>query len=500
MGGRPRPREKPQRARWRVASPSPAPKPRPQATGGDGPPRGGDGAGASPTGSPRPHAALPRGPRRPAAPPRPLRPAPTHALLTARSFITYTPLRRTSGTPAPGVPGAPPPALAPVREPHPSGSKVFPSSQALSSPLCSSPSTNPCCKPPPRHAAGCISGRQQPAAAQQREGGPVPQKRAAPSRRHHPTPPCHRGAGCQAETPRVRGRVRMRPRALQERRDAAGRRGRLRHPGARQGAPSPSPPAPAEAAFPRAVGWGAAVAASQASLAARRPPHPHGQGSVTPRAQVPGPSPGRDHRGGKSHPAPVEVPAAETGDGAAPAAGSSPSSCRDGWGGRRGLAVKEKEAGAGKSGLFPAAVSLLTLDNPVPQFTLAQQPACSGGGRRTASPGQRGAKSPPNPHSTAGGSAGKGTESLLHFSLPSRATLAGKEGQTLPAPLGAPACCFPPLPQAGRRKKGEAETLARPGDHAARLLPPPPLRKVAFLPRGICKQRKNQNLPQKKPP
>lgn len=81
MGGRPRPREKPQRARWRVASPSPAPKPRPQATGGDGPPRGGDGAGASPTGSPSP--------RSPPAGAAPARSTPSPATPGAHPRITH---------------------------------------------------------------------------------------------------------------------------------------------------------------------------------------------------------------------------------------------------------------------------------------------------------------------------------------------------------------------------------------------------------------------------
>lgn len=59
-----------------MASPSPAPKPHPQAMQCDSSPRGGDSAGASPTGSLSPR-----------SPPT----APTHALLTAHSFIRYTP-------------------------------------------------------------------------------------------------------------------------------------------------------------------------------------------------------------------------------------------------------------------------------------------------------------------------------------------------------------------------------------------------------------------------
>lgn len=114
-GGRPRPGEKPQQGHRRMASLSPALKPCPRAMQGDSPPRGGGSAGAKGLQQPGQVSRAPvptqpsRGGRRWAvAPPRPLRPAPTHALLTARSFITYA-LLRTRSTPTPGVPSAHPP-------------------------------------------------------------------------------------------------------------------------------------------------------------------------------------------------------------------------------------------------------------------------------------------------------------------------------------------------------------------------------------------------------
>lgn len=135
--------------------------------------------------------------------------------------------------------------------------------------------------------------------------------------------------------------------------------------------------------------------------------------------------------------------------------------------GGRGLAAKGKEAGPGKSGLFLAAVSLLTLDNPVPQFTPAQQPACSGGGggeggQPLLGEGAGGAKSPPNPQP------GEGDESLLHFSLPSRATLAGK-GKRCPHPPEPPQA----LPREERRNPNAEKSLPIPdqGGHSASRSP-----------------------------
>lgn len=85
--------------------------------------------------TPRPHAALPRGPCRPAAPATPS----THPRITHGTLIHHVhSAPYAHSTPASGGPQHPL-ALAPVREPHPSSSKVFPSCQALNSPLGSPP-------------------------------------------------------------------------------------------------------------------------------------------------------------------------------------------------------------------------------------------------------------------------------------------------------------------------------------------------------------------------
>lgn len=166
------------------------------------------------------------------------------------------------------------------------------------------------------------------------------------------------------------------------------------------------------------------------------------------------------------------------GDGAAPAAGSSPLPAGMARRGGRGLAAEGKEARAGKSGLFLAAVSLLTLDNPVPQFTPAQQPACSGGRRRAASPG-RGEQS--HPQTRSRGAAGESDESLLHFSLPSRATLAGK-GKRCPHPPELPQA----LPQDEKRNPNAEKSLPIPdqGGHSASRAPPPRTRTRLPSPKG----------------
>lgn len=175
---------------------------------------------------------------------------------------------------------------------------------------------------------------------------------------------------------------------------------------------------------------------------------PMEKGSGAPRVQIPSLIPVWDHWDAGITP----CPARQRWRRCCTSSKQLPFTCRDGWeGGRRQL--KEKEAGAGKSGLFPAAVSLLTLDNPVPQFTRRSSPACSGdGGHWPPPPGQRGAKSPPNP-----GAAGKGTESLSRFPLQGRTNAVGcfprlGEGTGEPATLLIPFLCSGPIqgcPQQG---------------------------------------------------
>lgn len=170
-------------------------------------------------------------------------------------------------------------------------------------------------------------------------------------------------------------------------------------------------------------------------------PHPHGQGSVTPRVQLPGPIPHREHWGSGTTPCPARYwqQGWET-ERAAP-----PSTCRDGWGGGRELAADGKEARAGKSGLFPAAVSHLTLDNPVPQFTPVQQPACSGwgwrgGGQPPPGVGDTHTKSPPKPaarSTRARPGLCRGRHPMPLAFLLAQPGYPCREGQTLPAPLGA---------------------------------------------------------------
>lgn len=162
-------------------------------------------------------------------------------------------------------------------------------------------------------------------------------------------------------------------------------------------------------------------------------------------------------------------------DGAAPAAGSSPLPAGMVPRGGRGLAAEGKEARAGKSGLFLAAVSVLTLDNPVPQFTTAQQPACSGGRRRAASPGWEQS----HPQIRSRGAAGEGDESLLHFSLPSRATLAGK-GKRCPHPPELPQA----LPQDERRNPNAGKSLPIPDQGGTLSQPCSPPRTRFPSPKG----------------
>lgn len=126
----------------------------------------------------------------PAAPPPP---APTPALLTARSFITNT-LLHTHSTPVPGLPGTHP-APPPAPELQPSASRVFPSSQVLNS-LLSAPSprqsipvraaaaiaASPHCSTQSGQAAaghGSVRGAPHP----QKWGSPIlaPPERTAPS-------------------------------------------------------------------------------------------------------------------------------------------------------------------------------------------------------------------------------------------------------------------------------------------------------------------------------
>lgn len=112
------------------------------------------------------------------------------------------------------------------------------------------------------------------------------------------------------------------------------------------------------------------------------------------------------------------------------------------------------------------------------------------GGRSAASPRQGGAKSPPNlqpgAHGHGQGRCRGGHRILLHFSLPSQATLAGK-GKRCLRPAEPPPAASPSLEQ--RRGKQEspacAPALAR--GHAARLSPRsrpgvPPARTRSRLP------------------
>lgn len=113
------------------------------------------------------------------------------------------------------------------------------------------------------------------------------------------------------------------------------------------------------------------------------------------------------------------------GDGSAPAAGSSPLPAGMARRGGKGLAAEGEEARAGKSGLFLAAVCVLTLDNPVPQFTTAQQLACSGGRRRAASPG-RGCGSKVTPKPAAGALQGKAANPSCISPCPAGLPLQGR--------------------------------------------------------------------------
>lgn len=166
------------------------------------------------------------------------------------------------------------------------------------------------------------------------------------------------------------------------------------------------------------------VAPSQASLAAGSHRIPMGRVGDT-QGTAPGSHPGKGPPGRRENRVPREEPAAEMGDGAAAAAGSSPLPAGMARRGGRGLAAEGKEARAGKSGLFLAAVSVLTLDNPVPQFTTAQQPACSGGRRRAASPG-RGGGSKVTPKPAAGALQGKATNPSCVSPCPAGLPLQGR--------------------------------------------------------------------------
>lgn len=158
-------------------------------------------AGMSPLGS------LPlRGPGRPAAPPPPV---PTPALLTARSFITHTPLH-THSTPRAGA-SRRPPTPAPAPELHPSGSGVFPSSQVPNALLCPAPLPGrasleqaAAANTAPPHCSTQL-GQEQPVGSVR--GGYVPPKWGSPilspvlTHTHPPLPP---GAACQARRTRHR--------------------------------------------------------------------------------------------------------------------------------------------------------------------------------------------------------------------------------------------------------------------------------------------------------
>lgn len=134
-----------------------------------------------------------RGPRWPAASPPP---APTHALLTARSFITYT-LLHTHSTPVPGLPGTHSPRQ-PVPEPHPSGSRVFPSSQVPNSLLCSSPRQSIPVQAAAANAASphCSTQFRQAAAGHGSARGATNPQTGQPYPDTHT--PCLQGATCQA--------------------------------------------------------------------------------------------------------------------------------------------------------------------------------------------------------------------------------------------------------------------------------------------------------------
>lgn len=155
-----------------------------------------------------------------------------------------------------------PPTLAPVREPHPSGSRVFPSSRLLNSPLCSSPRQRiPLQTAAANHRLSTPQDAVQTGGSPPQLGGksiPVPPKKGQP----HPDPP-HQpprqgrqgtvaACRCDSRSTVIAGR-------------GAGGATAPQHVPRR---PLPKPPVPTEPVFPRAMGRGAAVAASQASLAA----------------------------------------------------------------------------------------------------------------------------------------------------------------------------------------------------------------------------------------
>lgn len=178
---------------------------------------------------------------------------------------------------------------------------------------------------------------------------------------------------------------------------------------------------------------------------------------------------------------PREEPAAETGDGAAPAAGSSPLPAGMARRGGRGLAAEGKEARAGKSGLFLAAVSLLTLDNPVPQFTPAQQPACSGGRRRAASPGRGGGGSKVTPKPAAGALQGKATNPSCISPCPAGLPLQGRANAAR-----TPRSCrrrFPRMRKEIRMRRKACLSLIK-GDTQPAVPPPPRTRTRLPSPKG----------------